>query len=481
MKLEPILSNIVIEQKVGHSNREISKVVFDSRKVEAASLFVAVHGTQVDGHRFIEKAIISGATVIVCETLPEKIDESILYIKVANSAAALGMLAHNYYQHPSKKLQLIGVTGTNGKTTTVTLLHRLFSELGYKVGLLSTVENKIGQKTIPSTHTTPDALAINALLDEMVNQGCQYAFMEVSSHAIHQERINGLVFKGGVFTNISHDHLDYHETFKAYINAKKKFFDDLPKTAFALTNVDDKNGKIMVQNTKAKIATYGLKRMAYYKAKILDNRIEGLHLIVNEQELYCRLVGVFNAYNLLAVYGVGNLLEFNEVELLTILSNLTAAEGRFDTVIKNEKVGIVDYAHTPDALVNVLDTIQTVAKHSQKIITLVGCGGDRDKVKRPIMAKVACEKSDMVILTSDNPRSEDPNAILADMEKGIPEEANHKVLVISDRKQAIKTACKFAKAGDIILVAGKGHEKYQEIKGEKFPFDDKQTLINELY
>ena len=481
MKLEPILSNIVIEQKVGHSNREISKVVFDSRKVEAASLFVAVHGTQVDGHRFIEKAIISGATVIVCETLPEKIDESILYIKVANSAAALGMLAHNYYQHPSKKLQLIGVTGTNGKTTTVTLLHRLFSELGYKVGLLSTVENKIGQKTIPSTHTTPDALAINALLDEMVNQGCQYAFMEVSSHAIHQERINGLVFKGGVFTNISHDHLDYHETFKAYINAKKKFFDDLPKTAFALTNVDDKNGKIMVQNTKAKIATYGLRRMADYKAKILDNRIEGLHLIVNEQELYCRLVGVFNAYNLLAVYGVGNLLEFNEVELLTILSNLTAAEGRFDTVIKNEKVGIVDYAHTPDALVNVLDTIQTVAKHSQKIITLVGCGGDRDKVKRPIMAKVACEKSDMVILTSDNPRSEDPNAILADMEKGIPEEANHKVLVISDRKQAIKTACKFAKAGDIILVAGKGHEKYQEIKGEKFPFDDKQTLINELY
>ena len=481
MKLEPILSNIVIEQKVGHSNREISKVVFDSRKAEAASLFVAVHGTQVDGHRFIEKAIISGATVIVCETLPEKIDESILYIKVANSAAALGMLAHNYYQHPSKKLQLIGVTGTNGKTTTVTLLHRLFSELGYKVGLLSTVENKIGQKTIPSTHTTPDALAINALLDEMVNQGCQYAFMEVSSHAIHQERINGLVFKGGVFTNISHDHLDYHETFKAYINAKKKFFDDLPKTAFALTNVDDKNGKIMVQNTKAKIATYGLRRMADYKAKILDNRIEGLHLIVNEQELYCRLVGVFNAYNLLAVYGVGNLLEFNEVELLTILSNLTAAEGRFDTVIKNEKVGIVDYAHTPDALVNVLDTIQTVAKHSQKIITLVGCGGDRDKVKRPIMAKVACEKSDMVILTSDNPRSEDPNAILADMEKGIPEEANHKVLVISDRKQAIKTACKFAKAGDIILVAGKGHEKYQEIKGEKFPFDDKQTLINELY
>jgi len=481
MKLEPILSNIIIEQKVGHTNREISKVVFDSRKVEAASLFIAVRGTQVDGHRFIEKAIESGATVIICETLPEKLNESVLYIKVANSAAALGMLAHNYYQHPSKKLQLIGVTGTNGKTTTVTLLHRLFSELGYKVGLLSTVENKIGQKTIPSTHTTPDAIAINALLEEMVNQGCEYAFMEVSSHAIHQERINGLVFKGGIYTNISHDHLDYHKTFKEYINAKKKFFDDLPKTAFALTNVDDKNGKIMVQNTKAQIATYGLRRMADYKAKILGNRIEGLHLTVNEQELYCRLVGIFNAYNLLAVYGVGKLLDFDNVELLTILSNLAAAEGRFDTVVKNGKVGIVDYAHTPDALVNVLDTIQAVAKRSQKIITLVGCGGDRDKAKRPIMAKVACEKSDMVILTSDNPRSEAPETILADMEKGIPEEANHKVLIISDRKQAIKTASKFAKTGDIILVAGKGHEKYQEIKGEKFPFDDKQILINELY
>ena len=481
MKLDLILSNILIEQKVGHSNREISKVVFDSRKVEAASLFIAVKGTQVDGHRFIEKAIDSGAIVIVCETLPEKLDESILYIRVANSAAALGMLAHNYYHHPSKKLQLIGVTGTNGKTSTVTLLHRLFLELGYKVGLLSTVENKIGNETIPSTHTTPDAIAINSLLDDMVNQGCEYAFMEVSSHAIHQERINGLVFKGGIYTNISHDHLDYHKTFKEYINAKKKFFDDLPKTAFALTNVDDKNGKIMVQNTKAQIATYGVRRMADYKAKILDNRIEGLHLTVNEQELYCRLVGVFNAYNLLAVYGTGKLLGFDDVELLTVLSNLAAAEGRFDTIVKNGKVGIVDYAHTPDALVNVLDTIQTVAKRSQKIITLVGCGGDRDKAKRPIMAKVACEKSDMVILTSDNPRSEEPKDILADMEKGIPEEASHKVLVISDRKQAIKTACKFAKAGDIILVAGKGHEKYQEIKGEKFPFDDKQTLINELY
>lgn len=481
MKLEPLLSNVFIEERFGTFDRKISKVVFDSRKVELLSLFIAVKGTQVDGHQFIERAIEKGAAVIVCEIVPEIRKENITYIKVANTSAALGEIAHNFYHHPSKSLQLIGVTGTNGKTTTVTLLHRLFSELGYKVGLLSTVENRIGQQVIPSTHTTPDALAINALLSEMVEMGCEYAFIEVSSHAIHQERIKGLVFKGGIYTNISHDHLDYHETFKEYINAKKKFFDDLPKTAFALTNVDDKNGKIMVQNTKASIATYGLKRMADFKAKILDNRIEGLHLTVNDQELYCRLVGVFNAYNLLAVYGVGKLLDFDDLELLTTLSNLPAAEGRFDTIVKNQKIGIVDYAHTPDALENVLDTIQKVAKRAQKIITVVGCGGDRDKAKRPIMAKVACEKSDMVILTSDNPRSEEPAAILEDMEKGIPEMASQKVLVISDRKQAIKTACKFAKIGDIILIAGKGHEKYQEIKGEKFPFDDKQTLINELY
>ena len=481
MKLETILSNVSIVQQLGTSDREISKVVFDSRKVEEASLFVAVKGTQVDGHQFIEKAIENGATIIICEIIPKEQKKSVTYIQVNNSAIALGILAHNFYQQPSKQLQLIGVTGTNGKTTTVTLLHRLFSELGYKVGLLSTVENKIGKQTIPATHTTPDAVTICSLLKQMVGEGCDYVFMEVSSHAIHQERIKGLVFKGGIYTNISHDHLDYHKTFKEYINAKKKFFDELPKSAFALTNVDDKNGKVMVQNTQAKIATYALNRLADYKVKILDNRIEGLHLNINNQELYCRLVGVFNAYNLLAVYGVGRLLGLEEVTLLTVLSNLKAAEGRFDTIVQNGKVGIVDYAHSPDALINVLDTVQKVAKRTQKIITLVGCGGDRDKAKRPIMAKVACEKSDLVILTSDNPRSEDPNTILADMEQGIPEDANDKVLVITDRKQAIKTACKLAETGDIILVAGKGHEKYQEIKGEKFPFDDKQTLINELY
>ena len=481
MKLKQLLSNVLTIQELGIFDKEISKVVFDSRKVELSSLFIAVKGTQVDGHQYIEKAIEKGAVVIVCEVLPQNLKDTVTYMQVADSAIALGIIAHNFYDHPSKKLQLIGVTGTNGKTTIVTLLHRLFSKLGYKVGLLSTVENRIGEQIIPSTHTTPDAIAINSLLNDMVEMGCEYAFMEVSSHAIHQERVSGLIFKGGVYSNISHDHLDYHKTFKEYINAKKKFFDDLPKTAFALTNVDDKNGKIMIQNTKAETATYGLRRLADFKGKILDNRIEGLHLTVNDQELYCRLVGVFNAYNLLAVYGVGKLLNFKAIELLTILSDLSAAEGRFDTIVKNNKVGIVDYAHTPDALENVLDTIQKVAKRTQKIITVVGCGGDRDKKKRPIMAKVACEKSDMVILTSDNPRNETPIAILEDMEKGIPENATHKVLVISDRKQAIKTACKFAKTGDIILVAGKGHEKYQEIKGEKFPFDDKNTLINELY
>jgi len=480
MKLKPLLSNVLTVQQLGIFDKEISQVVFDSRKVELSSLFIAVKGTQVDGHQYIEKAIEKGAVAIVCEVLPQNLKDTVTYIQVANSAIALGTIAHNFYHHPSKKLQLIGVTGTNGKTTIVTLLHRLFSKLGYKVGLLSTVENRIGEQIIPSTHTTPDAIAINSLLNDMVEMGCEYAFMEVSSHAIHQERVSGLIFKGGVYSNISHDHLDYHKTFKEYINAKKKFFDDLPKSAFALTNVDDKNGKVMIQNTKAQTATYGLRRLADFKGKILDNRIEGLHLTVNDQELYCRLVGVFNAYNLLAVYGVGKLLNFKEIELLTILSDLSAAEGRFDTVVKNNKVGIVDYAHTPDALENVLDTIQKVAKRSQKIITVVGCGGDRDKTKRPVMAKVACEKSDMVILTSDNPRNEAPIAILEDMEKGIPKNADHKVLVISDRKQAIKTACKFAKTGDIILVAGKGHEKYQEIKGEKFPFDDKNTLINEL-
>lgn len=481
MKLEILLSNVTINQYAGSSDKDISLITFDSRKAAPLSLFVAVRGVQTDGHRFINKAIQKGAIAIVCEILPEKLEQEITYLVVENSSIALGLIAHNFYGQPSSKLQLVGVTGTNGKTTTVTLLHRLLMSLGYKTGLLSTVENKIGNMTLEASLTTPDAITTNALLSEMVDSGCAYAFMEVSSHAIHQNRISGLIFRGGIFTNISHDHLDYHKTFKEYINTKKQFFDHLPKSAFALTNIDDKNGSVMVQNTSAKVATYGLRKMTDFKAKILDNRIEGLHLIIDDQELYCRLVGVFNAYNLLAVYGTGTLLGLDKLELLTALSNLRPAEGRFDTVIKNNRVGIIDYAHTPDALVNVLDTIQKIAKPNQRIITLVGCGGDRDKAKRPIMAKVACERSDMVILTSDNPRSENPDAILEDMEKGIPEEAQPKVLILSNRKQAIKTACRIAQEGDIILVAGKGHEKYQEIKGKKLPFDDKQTLINELY
>ena len=482
MKISQLLSGIAIENTIGDSDKQITSTVFDSRKVEQGSLFVAVRGTQVDGHQYIPKAIKLGAVAIVCEDIPEKEDQvaHTTYIQVADTSVALGLIAQNIYDHPSRKLQLIGVTGTNGKTTIATLLYQLFTQLGYKVGLLSTVENKIGSQVLKATHTTPDALTINALLQQMVEAGCTYAFMEVSSHAIHQNRIKGLQFRGGIFTNLSHDHLDYHKTFKEYINAKKKFFDDLPDTAFALTNIDDKQGRIMVQNTKAEIATYSLQRIASYKAKILENRIDGLHLTFNDQAVFCRLIGVFNAYNLLSVYGVGDLLGVDPEELLLILSNLKAAEGRFDTVILQGKIGIIDYAHTPDALENVLNTIQKIATKAQQIITVVGCGGDRDRKKRPIMAKVACQKSDTIILTSDNPRSEDPHHILEEMEQGVPESASDKVLVIENRAQAIKTACKLAKVGDIILIAGKGHEKYQEIKGEKFPFDDKQTLINKL-
>ena len=483
MKLKQLLAGLSVLNSLDDLTIEIDKIVFDSRKVAPGSLFVAVRGTQVDGHNYIPQAIQQGAIAILCEEIPDQhhFTNDIHFIQVADSSVALSQVAHNYYDHPSKSLQLIGVTGTNGKTTSVTLLYNLFSQLGYKVGLLSTVENKIAQRTLAATHTTPDVLSINALLREMVEEGCEYAFMEVSSHAIHQNRTKGLHFRGGIFTNLSHDHLDYHETFKAYIEAKKKFFDELPKSAFALTNIDDKQGRIMVQNTKATIATYSLRRVADFKAKILENRIEGLHLTINDQAIFCRLIGVFNAYNLLSVFATGQLLGADPEELLLILSNLKAAEGRFDTIVENGKVGIVDYAHTPDALENVLDTIQKTAKKTQKIITVVGCGGDRDNKKRPIMAKVACERSDSVILTSDNPRSEDPYTILEQMEVGIPKGQDHKVLTIENREQAIKTACKLAKKGDIILVAGKGHEKYQEIKGKKFPFDDKQTLINELY
>jgi len=401
---------------------------------------------------------------------------------VADSAAALGLITDHFYNHPSQQLQLVGVTGTNGKTTTVTLLYNLFQNLGYKCGLLSTVENKIGQRIIPSTHTTPDSVAINALLAEMVEAGCDYAFMEVSSHAVEQQRISGLHFAGGIFTNISHDHLDYHKTFDNYIKAKKGFFDKLPKTAFALTNVDDKRGEVMLQNTKAKIAKYSLQRMADYRAKILENSLLGLRLELDGADFHGRLIGEFNAYNLLAVYAAAILLKQEKSEVLQALSEVQTAEGRFDYIFNQAQqiLGIVDYAHTPDALEKVLQTIRQLRKAGSKIITVVGCGGDRDKTKRPEMAKIACNLSDQAILTSDNPRTEQPEAILKDMEAGVPKEVEHKVLTIVDRKQAIKTASRIARNGDIILVAGKGHEKYQDINGVKHPFDDKEILKAEI-
>ncbi len=477
-RLEDILKNVATVNINGNTEKSVSEIIFDSRKAKTGSLFVAVRGTQVDGHDFLESAIQKGSDMIVCETLPETLNETVTYIQVSDSAAALGQMASNFYEHPSTKLKLIGVTGTNGKTTTVTLLYRLFSDLGYKVGLLSTVENIIAGQVIPSTYTTPDAVQINALIEEMVDSGCEYAFMEVSSHAIQQHRITGLTFTGGLFTNISHDHLDYHKTFKAYIKAKKMFFDILESSAFALTNIDDRNGLVMLQNTKARKLTYGLRRPADFKAKIIENSLSGLYLELDKQELFARLIGQFNAYNLLSVYSVAVLLEQDKFEVLQSLSKLKSAEGRFDYVLsKDQKItAIVDYAHTPDALEKVLSTIDKLKSGNTKVITVVGCGGDRDKKKRPLMAKVACDYSHQVILTSDNPRSEEPEAILQDMEAGIPPYATQKSITIINRKEAIKVACKLAQPEDIILVAGKGHEKYQEIKGVKHDFDDKKIL-----
>ncbi|MEK7257433.1 MAG: UDP-N-acetylmuramoyl-L-alanyl-D-glutamate--2,6-diaminopimelate ligase [Bacteroidota bacterium] len=463
---------------VGSTEPTITTLTLDSRQVQKGTLFAAIRGTATNGHTYIEKAIEAGAAAILCEELPGEIKAGITYVQVPDSAEAFGQAASNFHDRPSEKLKLIGVTGTNGKTTTATLLSDLFTALGYKVGLISTIENRIFNKSIPSTHTTPDAESINLLISQMVEAGCDYAFMEVSSHAVDQRRIAGLRFVGGVFTNITHDHLDYHKTFKAYIEAKKKFFDKLSKTAFALVNTDDKRGEVMLQNTKAKPYTFALRRAADFKARILENSLTGLQLDLDGQEFHARLIGEFNAYNLLAVYAVAVLLEQEKREVLQALSSLRAAEGRFDQVVNQERnlIGIVDYAHTPDALEKVLSTIHSLRKGGGRILTVCGCGGDRDKTKRPLMAKAACDYSDQVILTSDNPRSEDPAAILADMEQGIPPYATQKVLVIADRRQAIRTACRLAQSGDVILVAGKGHEKYQEIKGMKYPFDDKKEL-----
>lgn len=476
--LENILSELSINEIVGDVKRNIQNITFDSRKANGESLFAAIRGSHTDGHLYIDKAVEAGAKVILCEDMPSELKKGVTFIKVTDSSEALGRLAAAFHDYPSRKIQLVGITGTNGKTTTATLLHQLFLKMGYKAGLLSTIENKIGEKVLPSDYTTPDAVALNALLAEMVNAGCDYAFMEVSSHAIHQRRIAGVTFSGGVFTNITHDHLDYHKTFKEYLNTKKRFFDELPKEAFALTNMDDRNGLVMVQNTKARVSKYSLRSLTDFKAKIIENSLTGLHLEIDGEAFFSRLIGEFNAYNILAVYATAVLLGCDKMETLTFLSELKAAEGRFDYFFDTKRgiTGIVDYAHTPDAVEKILDTITKLKKGDEKVITVIGCGGDRDKSKRPVMAKTACNYSDQVIITSDNPRSEDPEIIISEMEKGVPAYASHKVLSITSRLQAIKTAAKIAQQGDIILVAGKGHEKYQEIKGVKHPFDDKQIL-----
>jgi UDP-N-acetylmuramoyl-L-alanyl-D-glutamate--2,6-diaminopimelate ligase len=481
MNLQELLYKVSFVKIIGSTNVEVADIAFDSRKVKAASLFVALKGTQSDGHTYISQTIIAGAKVIVLEDMPANLDDNITYIKVLDSNIALGIIAANFYDNPSEKIKLVGVTGTNGKTTIVSLLTQLFSILNVKVGMLSTIQNKIIDKIIPSTHTTPDALQINFLLNEMIAQGCEYCFMEVSSHAIAQGRISGLNFTGGVFTNLTQDHLDYHNSFAEYRDVKKLFFDLLPKSAFALTNKDDKNGMKMLEGTKAQQYTYSLKSVSNYKCRVLENQFEGMLLNINKVDVWVKLIGDFNAYNMLSVYAVANQFGFEDHEVLTALSMLTSPEGRFQYLQSEEKItAIVDYAHTDDALKNVLATVNNIRTNTEQLITVVGCGGDRDKAKRPLMAAVACNLSNQVILTSDNPRSENPDAIIEDMMQELDPVQQKKVLVIIDRKQAIKTACRLASANDIVLVAGKGHEKYQEINGEKFPFDDLEELKQSL-
>ncbi|SFS89135.1 UDP-N-acetylmuramoyl-L-alanyl-D-glutamate--2,6-diaminopimelate ligase [Sphingobacterium wenxiniae] len=477
MKLKELLHAVPVKQLEGQLEVDVLSVCFDSRKVVEGSMFVAVRGVHTDGHLYVDKAIGLGAKVLLVDTLPENVSKEVTYVLVDDTAYVLGLVATNFYGDPSKELKLVGVTGTNGKTTVATLLFNLFAKLGYHVGLLSTVENKIGDRVIPATHTTPDPIALNALLCEMVDEGCDYCFMEVSSHAVVQQRIAGLRFAGGIFTNITHDHLDFHGSFDHYIKAKKKFFDDLDRFAFALTNVDDRNGSVMLQNTFGYKKTYGLKNMADFKARIVESHFDGMLLQIDGHELWVKLVGGFNAYNLLAVYGTAILLEQETMKVLTAMSEISGAEGRFETIrSKNGVVGIVDYAHTPDAVANVLDTIRNLRQPTQQIITVLGCGGDRDKTKRPEMAATAVKLSDKVIITSDNPRTEDPMQIIKDMEAGVDAKDRKHVFTIADRKEAIRAACHLAQEGDIILIAGKGHEKYQEVNGVRQHFDDKEIL-----
>ena len=478
MILKDILYKVSIRTVKGSTGIVVKDLQIDSRKVTIGTCFIALKGSLADGHDFIESACFSGATAVICEQMPSVFHEAVTYIQVENSAAAAGYMSHNFYGEPSLKTKLVGVTGTNGKTTIVTLLWKLFTALGYKCGLISTVQNQVGAEVVAATHTTPDAISINALLNRMVAGGCEYVFMECSSHAIHQHRITGLQFAGAVFSNISHDHLDYHNTFDEYIRVKKSWFDNLPASAFSISNADDKRGLVMLQNTPAKKYFYSLKTMADFKGKILDNSLTGLHMMVNEVEVYFRLIGEFNAYNLLAVFGTAICLGEEKNEVLKELSSIDGAEGRFDYIISNDErvIGIVDYAHTPDALLNVLATIKKLRQGNEQIITVVGCGGNRDAAKRPVMAAVACEYSDRVIFTADNPRNEDPSEILKEMEAGVNVVARKKYITIPDRREAIKTAVSLALKEDIILVAGKGHEKYQEVQGTRYEFDDKKIL-----
>mgnify|MGYP000865790193 CR=1 FL=1 len=478
MILKELLHAIPVKDYKGSLDIPVESICLDSRKAAPGGLFVAVRGHQTDGHLFVDKAIEAGVSIVVVEEYPKTILEDRVYILVDDSSYALGVIASNFYGRPSTKLKLVGVTGTNGKTTIATLLFNLFKKLGYEVGLLSTVQNQIADRVIPSTHTTADPVTLNALLHEMLEEGCDYCFMEVSSHAITQQRIAGLRFAGGIFSNITHDHLDFHGTFANYIAAKKKFFDDLDRFAFALTNTDDKNGMVMLQNSFAHKKTYGLQQLADFKARILENHFDGMLLDIDHQQVWVKLVGEFNAYNVLAVYGAAILLEQETIKVLTALSEISGAEGRFDTLKSSTGViAIVDYAHTPDAVENVLETIQKLRQPNQHIFTVLGCGGDRDKTKRPEMAEVAVRLSDKVVLTSDNPRSEDPTIIIKEMEAGISADQKKNVFSITDRREAIRAAFHLAKSGDVILVAGKGHEKYQEINGVKNHFDDKEELM----
>ncbi len=475
--LKEILFNITTETIIGSVDLSVNKIEFDSRNILSDDLFIAIKGTVADGHLYIKKAISLGAKVIVCENMPVQIEKGITYIKVENTHSALALMAANFYENPSDNLDLVGITGTNGKTTIASLLFQLFKKAGYKVGLISTVKIVVNDKEYQATHTTPDSITINKYLFEMIDEGVDYCFMEISSHGIHQKRTEGLTFRGGVFTNLSHDHLDYHSTFSAYRDVKKSFFDHLPKSAFALVNIDDKNGPVMHQNTKAQKLTYALKSYADYRAQILENQLSGLLLKINDNEVWTKLIGTFNAYNLLAIYGTAVQLGIEELEVLRLLSELESISGRFQFIISKEKItAIVDYAHTPDALENVLSTINDIRTKNEQLITVFGCGGDRDNSKRPVMGNIAATMSDKVIITSDNPRTEDPDDIIDQIEKGVQPQHYKKTFAITDRKQAIKAACQIANPNDIILIAGKGHETYQEVNGVRSHFDDMEVV-----